>query len=41
MLRKEENSCTQKEEFCVEDFVTKDHFLRKIEKAVDFSYIYS
>ena len=40
MLRKEENSRTQKEEFCVEDFVPKDHFLRKIEEAVDFSYIY-
>ena len=40
MLRKEENSRTQKEEFCVEDFVPKDHLLRKIEEAVDFNYIY-
>ena len=40
MLRKEENSRTQTEEFCVEDFVLKDHLPRKIEEAVDFSYIY-
>ncbi|MDE5753447.1 MAG: transposase, partial [Oscillospiraceae bacterium] len=40
MLRKEENRRTQKEEFCVENFVPKDHLLRKIEEAVDFSYIY-
>lgn len=40
MLRKEKNSRTQKEKFCVEDFVPKDHLLRKIEETVDFSYIY-
>ena len=40
MLGKEENSRTQKEEFCVEDFIPKDHLLRKIEEAIDFSYIY-
>lgn len=40
MLRKEENRRTQKEEFCVENFVPKDHLLRKIEEAVDFSYVY-
>ncbi len=40
MLRKEENRRTQREDFCVEDFVPKDHLLRKIEEAVDFSYIY-
>ena len=40
MMIKEENSRTQKEEFCVEDFVLEDYLLRKIEEAVDFSYIY-
>ena len=40
MLRKEEKSRNEREEFCVEDFVPQDHLLRKIEEAVDFSYIY-
>ena len=26
--------------FCIEDLVPKDHLLRKIEKAIDFSFIY-
>jgi len=40
MLRKEEKKRNEREEFCVEDFVPADHLLRKIEEAVDFSYIY-
>ena len=40
MLRKEEKSRNEREEFCVEDFVPEDHLLRKIEEAVDFSNIY-
>ena len=40
MLRKEEKKRNEREEFCVEDFVPADHLLRKIEEAVNFSYIY-
>ena len=40
MLRQEIENRSQIEFFCVDEFVPQDHLLRKIDKAVDFSYIY-
>ena len=41
MLSKDKNKTEQVIFFSMEDFVPKDHLLRKIESAVDFSYIYN
>ena len=41
MLSKDKNKTEQVILFSMEDFVPKDHLLRKIESAVDFSYLYS
>ncbi len=41
MLGKDKNKKEQVIFFSMEDFVPKDHLLRKIESAVDFSYIYN
>ena len=40
MLVKDSEDRKQIEMFSVEEFVPKDHLLRKIEKAVDFKKIY-
>lgn len=40
MLKIEEENRTQMEFFCVESFVPEEHLLRKIDSAVDFTYIY-
>lgn len=40
MLSKGNNGRKQEEIVCIEDLVPKDHLLRKIEKAVDFTKIY-
>ena len=40
MLRQEIENRSQIEFFCVDEFVPQDHLLRKIDKVVDFSYIY-
>lgn len=41
MLVKNKKDNKQVEFICLEDFVPRDHLLRKIEKAVDFTHIYS
>lgn len=41
MLTKEGNRVAQVEMFSVEEFVPHDHLLRKIDRVVDFTYIYS
>ena len=41
MLSKDKNKTEQVILFSMEDFVPKDHLLRKIGSAVDFSYLYS
>ena len=38
--QKSENDRRQIGFYCMEDLVPKDHILRKIEKAIDFSFIY-
>jgi len=38
--QKREDSRKQIGFYCMEDLVPKDHLLRKIEKAIDFSFIY-
>ena len=40
MLRKGNESREQSEIICIEDLVPKDHLLRKIDAAVDFTKIY-
>ena len=40
MLKQEQENRSQMEFFCVEEFVPQEHLLRKIDGAVDFSYIY-
>ena len=40
MLRREKDSREQVEIFSIDAFVPKDHLLRKIDSAVDFSRIY-
>ena len=40
MLRQEQENRSQMEFFCVEEFVPQEDLLRKIDRAVDFSYIY-
>ena len=40
MLRQEQENRSQMEFFCVEEFVPQEDLLRKIDGAVDFSYIY-
>jgi transposase len=40
MLQKKEDRCKDLQVVCVEDMVPKDHILRKISKAIDFSFIY-
>ena len=40
MLKHEGENRSQIEIFCIDEFVPKKHLLRKIDKAVDFDYIY-
>jgi len=40
MLKAEEQKSTQMQIVCIEDLVPKDHILRKIEAAIDWSFIY-
>lgn len=40
MLKHEGENRSQIEFFCIDEFVPKKHLLRKIDKAVDFDYIY-
>ena len=40
MLKREQEQREQVEIFCIEEFVPKDHLLRKIDRAVDFTHIY-
>jgi transposase len=40
MLQKKEDRCKDLQVVCVEDMVPQDHILRKISKAIDFSFIY-
>ena len=40
MLKHEGENISQIEFFCIDEFVPKKHLLRKIDKAVDFDYIY-
>lgn len=40
MLNKSEEKRNQIQMFCIEDLVPKDHLLRKIERAIDWSFIY-
>ncbi len=40
MLNKEEEKRNQIQFLCIEDLVPKDHLLRKIERAIDWSFIY-
>ena len=40
MLNKSEEKRNQIQMFCIEDLVPKDHMLRKIERAIDWSFIY-
>lgn len=40
MLNKIEEKRNQIQMFCIEDLVPKDHLLRKIERAIDWSIIY-
>ena len=40
MIEKHRGNREQIEIFSIEEFVPADHLLRKIERAVDFTYIY-
>ena len=40
MLKQEARKCEQIQVFCVDDLVPQDHLLRKIEKAIDWNFIY-
>lgn len=40
ILNKTEEKRNQIQMFCIEDLVPKDHLLRKIERAIDWSFIY-
>lgn len=40
MLKREREQREQAEIFCIEEFVPKEHLLRKIDKAIDFTHIY-
>lgn len=40
MLNKAEEKRNQIQMFCIEDLVPKDHLLRKIDRAIDWSFIY-
>lgn len=40
MLKKIEDKRKQIEFLCIDDLVPKDHLVRKIDKAIDFSFIY-
>jgi hypothetical protein len=40
MLNKSEEKRNQIQMFCIEDLVPKDHMLRKIERAIDWNFIY-
>ena len=40
MLAKRDENRIQSEIVCIEDLVPKDHLLRKIDAAVDFTKIY-
>lgn len=41
MLNEEERKSSQIQMICVDDIVPKDHLLRKIEAAIDWSFIYT
>ena len=40
MLNKSEEKRNQIQMLCIEDLVPKDHLLRKIERAIDWDFIY-
>lgn len=40
MLSKSSENRTQIQFFCIDDLVPKDHLLRKVERAIDWSFIY-
>ena len=40
MLNKSEEKRNQIQMFCIEDLVPKDHLLRKIERAIEWNFIY-
>lgn len=40
MLSKKENKSNQVQIICIDDLVPKTHLLRKIEKAIDWNFIY-
>ncbi len=40
MIKRKENNKEQIGMYCLEDLVPQDHLLRKIEKAIDWSFIY-
>lgn len=40
MLTSENKKCNQIHIFCIDDLVPQDHMLRKIEKAIEWSFIY-
>ena len=40
MLKKDEKTRTQIKLLCLEDLVPKEHLVRKIDKTIDFSFIY-
>ena len=40
MLNTTPNKCTQEQIICIDDLVPKNHMLRKIDRAIDWSFIY-
>ena len=40
ILNKSEEKRNQIQMFCIEDLVPKDHLLRKIERSIDWNFIY-
>ena len=40
MLNKSEEKRNQIQMFCIEDLVPEDHLLRKIERSIDWNFIY-
>ncbi len=40
MLNKNDEKRSQIQMFCIEDLVPAEHMLRKIERAIDWSFIY-
>ena len=40
MLNTMPNKCTQEQIVCIDDLVPKNHILRKIDRAIDWNFIY-